>query len=255
MDDPAAERPAEQGVAQQLTAQPRAGPPRVAPIAGWWHTGVVLATLTTTLYEALRMQKIRAGMSTLPSHIVGYSRSSILEWAFLGFILLGVWLHSAPLATVMGPRWKSVREVFENFGTALAFWFGSVIVLLLVRTLLWRLPNGHAARFLLPHGRCETILWIVLSISAGICEEAIFRGYLQRQFLAMTQSTPAAIGMTSLAFGAVHAYQGLKGLITIGCLGLMLGVLAHRRGTVRIGMIAHAWQDAFAGLIGTLSRP
>jgi Type II CAAX prenyl endopeptidase Rce1-like len=32
-------------------------------------------------------------------------------------------------------------------------------------------------------GATEITFWIVLSVTAGICEETVFRGYLQRQFM------------------------------------------------------------------------
>jgi hypothetical protein len=34
----------------------------------------------------------------------------------------------------------------------------------------------------------------------------------------------------------------------------MFGILAHWRGTVRPGMIAHAWQDTLGGLVGSLTK-
>jgi membrane protease YdiL (CAAX protease family) len=108
--------------------------------------------------------------------------------------------------------------------------------------------------FLLPHTGAERVIWILLSITAGICEEGVFRGYLQRQFLALTQSAPVAIVLSALAFGGAHAYQGWKMAAMIGLLGAMLGGLAQWRGTVRTGMIAHAWQDTFAGLIAGALR-
>jgi hypothetical protein len=39
-------------------------------------------------------------------------------------------------------------------------------------------------------------------------------------------------------------------MIIIWLLGAMLGILAFWRGTVRVGMISHAWQDGLAGLLG-----
>jgi hypothetical protein len=63
-----------------------------------------------------------------------------------------------------------------------------------------------------------------------------------------------AIAVVALGFGAMHAYQGWKMAVSIGFLGLMLGILAHWRGTVRPGMIAHAWQDTLAGLLISLTR-
>jgi membrane protease YdiL (CAAX protease family) len=108
--------------------------------------------------------------------------------------------------------------------------------------------------FMLPRGGAEISLWVALSVTAGICEEAIFRGYLQRQFMALTKSVPAGILLSAAAFGAAHAYQGFRMVILIGLYGAMFGILAHWRGSVRPGMIAHAWQDSVSGVLSGAMR-
>ena len=90
------------------------------------------------------------------------------------------------------------------------------------------------------------------SVTAGICEETIFRGYLQRQFMALTKSAPAGILFSAAAFGVVHAYQGFRMVILIGLYGAMFGILAYCRGSIRPGMIAHAWQDSLNGVLAAL---
>jgi membrane protease YdiL (CAAX protease family) len=92
-------------------------------------------------------------------------------------------------------------------------------------------------------------LWIVLSVSAGICEEAIFRGYLQRQFIALTGNIAAGIVLSGIAFGAAHLYQGFPQALQIAVLGVLGGILAHYCKSVRPGMIAHSLQDILGGLI------
>jgi hypothetical protein len=109
-------------------------------------------------------------------------------------------------------------------------------------------------QFIYPHGGAEITVWLALSVTAGICEETIFRGYLQRQFMALTGSAPAGILLSAAAFGAAHAYQGFRMVIWIGLLGAMLGILAYWRGSVRPGMIVHAWQDSLGGVLGSLMR-
>jgi membrane protease YdiL (CAAX protease family) len=92
-------------------------------------------------------------------------------------------------------------------------------------------------------------MWIALSITAGVCEEAIYRGYLQCQFNALTRSVPTGIFLSAAAFGAAHAYQGLQRASVIAASALLFGLLAQKRGTVRPGMIAHSLQDAVAPLL------
>ena len=79
-----------------------------------------------------------------------------------------------------------------------------------------------ATQFLLPQGRLESALWIVMSLTAEICEEALFRGYFQRQFMALTRSAAFGIFLSAATFGAAHAYQGLHHAAQIGLLAQCL---------------------------------
>jgi hypothetical protein len=106
-----------------------------------------------------------------------------------------------------------------------------------------------AARAILPQGGTEIWLWVALSVTAGICEEALFRGYLQRQFIAVTKNVPAGIVLSAVLFGAAHLYQGVAQALQIGVLGVMGGMLAYWCKSVRPGMIAHALQDILGGLV------
>ena len=75
---------------------------------------------------------------------------------------------------------------------AFLFW---LVILGVLTTLSWALHfNGNeAASFLMPQTIPEMILWVMLAATAGFCEELVFRGYLQRQCLALTQNVAAAV--------------------------------------------------------------
>jgi membrane protease YdiL (CAAX protease family) len=112
------------------------------------------------------------------------------------------------------------------------------------------LGPGHAAsvRAMLPHGVLDVALWIVLSLSAGFAEELVFRGYFQAQFHALTRSAPIALVLQAILFGVTHGYKGGRACVTITLYGLLMGALARARGSLRPGMIAHAWTDIAAGI-------
>jgi membrane protease YdiL (CAAX protease family) len=55
--------------------------------------------------------------------------------------------------------------------------------------------------------------------------------------------------LAAAPFGLLHLYQGWRMATVLGFYGLMFGVLAHWRRSVRPGMIAHAWQDALTGVL------
>jgi uncharacterized protein len=173
-----------------------------------------------------------------------YERTIFFEWLVLALVVAGVWLHGSSLTNIFGERWRSLRQVFTDIGIALIFLVASIAVLSILGAHT-KAPDT-ATQFLLPHGRLESTLWVLMSLTAGICEEAIFRGYLQRQFVALTKSAAFGIFLSAAAFGAAHAYQGLLDAVQIAVLGAMLGALAWWRKTVRPGMISHAAQDILA---------
>ena len=94
-----------------------------------------------------------------------------------------------------------------------------------------------------------------MSLTAGFCEELIFRGYLQRQFAALTNSVWAAIVLQGLSFGAAHGYQGWKLMVVIAVYGSLFGVLVQWRRSLRPGMMTHFIQDGLWGVVaGYLMR-
>jgi membrane protease YdiL (CAAX protease family) len=188
------------------------------------------------------------------NRVTMYERTILSEWLMFALVILGVWLHGSSLLPVVGERWNSARLVVRDIGIAAAFWIGSTLILSIFGSHLHGGASDRAVQFLLPQGGFEMSAWIVLSITAGICEEAIFRGYFQRQFMALTKSLPMGILLSAVVFGAAHSYQGLGGAVRIGLQGGLLGILANWRRSVRPGMIAHAWGDIFAGALARLMK-
>jgi hypothetical protein len=189
-----------------------------------------------------------------PHRVRFYVATLLFEWLLFVFVVAGVRRSGAPVLIILGDRWHSVRQVLRDIGIAAAFWLVSGGLLVILGRLL-RIPGlRRNVDFMLPHGGAEITLWVALSVTAGICEEAIFRGYLQRQFMALTRSVPAGLLLSAAAFGAAHAYQGFRMVILIGLYGAMFGILAHWRGTVRPGMIAHACQDSVSGVLSAVMR-
>ena len=220
-------------------------------LASPWHTAIVAAIAAFNAYRGvIYAAQSRAGLGSSRSYM--YLRTMAFEILFLAIVALGVRLRGGSLQTIFGQRWRSAGQMLRDLGFGLALWFVSILVASVL--------GGHSGppdtsiQFLLPHTSGEIFLWIALSIVAGICEEAIFRGYLQRQFAALTRNVAAGILLSGAAFGAVHAYQGWSRALVIGISAILFGVVAQWRGTVRPGMFAHSLQDAIAPLLIKLLR-
>jgi membrane protease YdiL (CAAX protease family) len=108
----------------------------------------------------------------------------------------------------------------------------------------------HRVGSMLPTGAIEIFVWVLLSSTAGFCEEVIYRGYFQRQIAGLFNSAWAGIVLQGIIFGGSHAYEGWQKMVQIGVFGILFGVLAHWRKSLRPGMIGHALFDIFQGIVG-----
>jgi CAAX protease family protein len=221
---------------------------RFETVAGPVHTLfllVILAAVCTFGYVSVHRQAaVRS-----PNRLLFYLPTMVWEWLVVGYIYWGLRRHGKSFRNIAGERWKRSLDFFRDIGIACGFWIAALIVLGVVGHAVRATGMQEAARRLAPENLLESVLWVALSTTAGICEEMIFRGYLQRQFVAWTRSAPVGVILSAVLFGAGHVYQGGKATIVIGVYGLMFGILAEARQNLRPGMITHAWHDTITGLL------
>jgi len=176
------------------------------------------------------------------------------EWLLAAFVYFGV-RKRMKLRELIGGRWANAEDVLIDLVVAAAFWLLAIAVLGAGAKLMHLDEAGRfdsmrrQLGFLIPGTTLELLIWFVVSATAGICEEIIFRGYLQRQFAGITRSMLAGVLISAAIFGAAHGYEGGPRMILIGIYGLMFGLLAWWRKSLRPGMIAHAWHDAISGAV------
>ena len=218
----------------------------VAPL---WHTGIVLFVLLGASLGGSR------GVHPMAGHkIAQYLWTMAWEWLLTGFVYLGV-RKRMNLRELIGGRWGHAEDLLRDLLIACGFWLAAVAVLGAGAKLMHLDQAGkfdamrHELGFLMPGTTLELLIWFCLSATAGICEEIIFRGYLQRQFAGITRSMLAGVLISAAIFGAAHGYEGGPRMILIGIYGLMFGLLAWWRKSLRPGMIAHAWHDAISGAV------
>lgn len=219
-----------------------------APIASALHTVALVAFLAVWAYFG-RERAIHLRAQTSPNHLLMYLPTLVMEWSVFGYIVWGVRKRGISLRELVGPRWSKGKENLKDLGIAGIFEVVALIVLGLIAHLLRVDPQGPSVRFMMPVGALELIVWVLLSVTAGICEETIFRGYFQRQFIGWTGNTTVGILISAVLFGAGHIYQGWKQTIVIAVFGAMFGTLALIRRSLKPGMMAHSFQDAAAGIV------
>jgi len=219
--------------------------PSYRTIAPAWHTVVVLMVLLGLSLAGARSQSLP--FAGTYGRAPGYILVMVVEWVMVAFIGYGISRRGFRLPDLIGGDWARAVAVLRDFGIAIGFLIISSVVLNGLGHLLKAVPN-QAIRNALPSGPLEVVLWLLLSLTAGFCEETIFRGYFQRQFSAWTRSAAGGIVLQGIAFGAGHGYQGWKYMLVITVFGTMFGLLAKWRRSLRPGMLAHALQDGVGGL-------
>lgn len=224
-------------------------------IASWRHlAGFLLITAGVAALGFLAQYASGEGVAGAPTGQLGrhsqairiYAGAMLMDWALLFYCWNGVRRQGGNVATLSGGRWTSCQSVAIDLGIALPFWLVWEGAAYGVHWLLG--PSG--AKFvdsLLPQSLLEILVWIATSITAGVCEEMAFRGYVQRQFDALTGSMVLAVLGQGLVFGLFHFYQGWKNVIVICVLGVLFGALAACRRNVRANIIVHAWSDVWSG--------
>jgi membrane protease YdiL (CAAX protease family) len=109
---------------------------------------------------------------------------------------------------------------------------------------------GGAIGFL-PRTDSEYRVFRLLALTAGICEEILFRGYLIWYAGTFIGTWPAVV-LTSIAFGLGHWYQGPSGVLKTGVVGLLAGALLVASQSLLWPIILHAAVDLQGGAVGRL---
>jgi uncharacterized protein len=229
------------------TSVPTESRQRHSAVAAAWHTVIVLVLL-------LGMSVLGALSGNLPfvgvhGRAVGYILVIVSEWVLVAFIWYGVSRRGHSLGDLVGGRWARWADIGRDLAIGVVFLLICGVGILNGLGYLLKAAPNQAIRNLFPRGPLEVAFFLVLALTAGFCEEVIFRGYLQPQFAALTQAAAGGIVLQGIAFGVSHGYQGWKFMLLIAVYGTLFGLLAHWRRSLRPGMITHALQDGVGGLL------
>jgi membrane protease YdiL (CAAX protease family) len=223
------------------------------PVAGVLHTvGLLVILLGGATLMYFSADQLRADPNA--NKISLYLTTAVWEWLLAAYVLWGVWKRGVPLTEVTGAKWKSFLDFARDVGIAISFWFLALMVLGASAVALHFRGSKESIGFLAPRGFTQIALWIVVCVTAGFCEETIFRGYLQKQFIAWSGNAAAGVIASAVVFGACHVYQGVKPAIVIMVYGLMFGILAQWRKSLRPGMMTHALHDTVSGIAARFLR-
>jgi sodium transport system permease protein len=156
----------------------------------------------------------------------GHNRSSVFRlkmppiaaWPATLLLIIGGWLLSVELATLQNAVTPFPKDMLEKF----AHFFDT----------LNAMPLGQALS--------------LVAVLPGLCEEMLCRGFLLSSFKGRLGGMGAVI-FTAVCFGLLHLdpYR----LISTMFLGLLLGFIVLRTGSIYPAMLAHAANNALSFLV------
>jgi membrane protease YdiL (CAAX protease family) len=104
--------------------------------------------------------------------------------------------------------------------------------------------------------------WAFLSITAGVCEEALFRGFMLRYLHVFPWTLPLTLALliSCVIFALHHLYQGAGGAVGVAIVGLVFGLLFVLTGNLLFPILFHGATDlrtlvVFATAHGSTTRP
>lgn len=113
-----------------------------------------------------------------------------------------------------------------------------------------RAPLQALAERILPQSRSELIPFLALAVTAGFCEEFLYRGFAMAVLLRGGLPVWMVVIASSILFGLAHLYQGKSGFISTTILGVLFGVARVAFGSLAEVILWHAGVDLVAGLAG-----
>ena len=182
---------------------------------------------------------------------------------FYRSVILGQWLITLCLLAFWGWRGRPWPWLLLGPSTPLRLGGGLAAAVVVAGLLWWQkvaiLKRDDAiarvrrqlesAAPILPHTCAENRMFRVVSVTAGVCEEVLFRGFLL-WYLAVWTGPVAAVILSSLLFGLGHVYLGMVHVPKTTLAGLFMACLALASGSLWPAIVIHAAMDWNSGEIG-----
>ncbi len=220
------------------------------------HLFFLLIAVALPIHGALIIGKLARRIRAGETHLrMDLYRSIVREEWILTAVLVAMWFGSGRDAGSLGLGFATGTWAWVGYGLAL-----SICVLLAVQLVkTTSSPKGHETfrkqvgelDFILPQSAAELSAFNRVSLTAGICEEVIFRGFGIAYLVALL-GLPlwAAVLVSSFVFGLAHSYQGPLGALRAGSLGLILATLYALTGALWAPIVVHAVMDLTSGRMG-----
>jgi len=111
-------------------------------------------------------------------------------------------------------------------------------------------PLQSIAERILPQSTVELLPYLALAITAGLCEEFLYRGFSMAVLSRLGLQAWAVVLLSAILFGLAHSYQGRGGVVMTLLIGLALGASRISYDSLVPAILWHTAVDVIAGIAG-----
>lgn len=202
--------------------------------------GFLYIALFTLVVPAVAVRSARRYRTRAMPPAGAVFRSVLIQQSFILLLALGVARVEWVPLFVAPDRWK----------VALPLSVAVTIALVLAMRPMWRRAVARQdarVQLLMPRTAGERLLWIAVSVAAGVAEEIAYRGVLWILLERWLGSSVAGALVAAAAFGIAHALQGWRGTVVVTAVALGMHVLVRVTGSLLAPILVHVAYDIVAG--------
>lgn len=213
------------------------------------HIIVVIFVIAYPVWSGYRFRQVKHRSKRRE---VAYMESAAGQWGLVALVLLYMLIVGRDMAEIglsMHLDWKMAIALMAT---------GAIVVFFCYQG--WLLTKSTEAQHkvrqqvrrispIIPRNFRQLAGFILLAITAGICEEILFRGFLINYLNMYTNIYSAAL-VSSIVFGIAHAYQGPRGILQGMIAGIVFAGLYLFSGSLLAPIVLHAIVDIHGGWAG-----
>jgi membrane protease YdiL (CAAX protease family) len=210
-----------------------------------WDYILILAILAVVVpWRSLgRIRELLVGPELISSErVLLYLSTIAFQWAAVAVILWRCLAHHLSSAVLGVALPHPVRSLAAAAGLSIILVFNQVYAIRRVATLPYESRGivPKLAEKLLPRTSSQAWAGLLLVLTVALCEEFIYRGFVEAVFAGVFSGSALAGAIISAAFfSSAHMYQGRRGLITTFAVGIIFSAARIWTGSLLPSIIIH----------------
>jgi uncharacterized protein len=195
---------------------------------------------------------LRVPFTTTTDRLALYASTIAVQWVVVAIIL---WrtavhgIHPAKLGLALPDPWRAISGSIVLCFVVLANQIFSIRRLTAQPSEI-RGVLPELALKIFPQADIERLVFVALVTTVALCEELIYRGFVQRVFQDVCHGSAfAGIVFSAIFFALAHVYQGRRGIVSTFAVGVIFATMRWWAESLIPTGFAHFVADLTVGLL------